>query len=83
VRRWGARSHHIIDPSTGAPASGCWRTVSVAAANCVDANIASTAAIVMGAGAEDWLAELGLPARLVRTTDEVVTVGAWPSEVPA
>jgi hypothetical protein len=37
----------------------------------------------MGAGAEDWLAELGLPARLVRTTDEVVTVGAWPSEVPA
>ena len=39
-----------IDPRTGAPAAEHWRTVSVAAATCVDANIASTAAIVLGRG---------------------------------
>ena len=33
----------------GVPAREHWRTVSVAAATCVDANIASTAAIVLGA----------------------------------
>ena len=53
VRRWrrrGRDAHHIVDPHTGAPAREHWRTVSVAAATCLDANIASTAAIVLGAG---------------------------------
>ncbi len=45
----------MIDPVTGLPAEEHWRTVSVSAASCVDANIASTAAIVMGADAPDWL----------------------------
>ena len=31
------RLHHIIAPGTGLPADSCWRTVSVAAATCVDA----------------------------------------------
>jgi FAD:protein FMN transferase len=83
VRRWGEHSHHIVDPGTGRPAESCWRTVSVAAANCVDANIASTAAIVKGRGAEDWLAERKLPARLVATDGEVVTVADWPMEAAA
>ena len=83
VRRWGERSHHIIDPETGRPAESPWRTVSVAAATCVDANIASTAAIVRGADAADWLAARGLPARLVGTGGDVACVGAWPAEVPA
>jgi FAD:protein FMN transferase len=52
--------------------------VSVAAANCVDANIASTAAIVRGRGADRWLADAGLPARLVSRDGAVVHVGAWP-----
>ena len=45
VRRWrhrGRTMHHIIDPATGAPARSTWRTVSVAAASCADANIATT-----------------------------------------
>ena len=45
VRRWrhaGRTMHHIIDPATGAPARSAWRTVSVAAASCADANIATT-----------------------------------------
>ena len=78
-RRGGADLHHIIDPSTGQPASSCWRTVSVAAVSCVDANIASTAAILRGERAISWLDGLRLPARLVRHDGTVVTVSEWPA----
>src|SRR4029077_12144019 len=67
VRRWtrgGVALHHIIDPATGLPVDGPWRTATVIAGTCVDANIASTAAIVMGQGAAEWLAQSRLPARL-------------------
>jgi thiamine biosynthesis lipoprotein len=82
VRRWtaaGIEAHHIVDPATGAPALGPWRTVSVAARTCVDANIAATAAIVLGVAAGDWLSSRGLAARLVDLQGSVVTLGAWPS----
>jgi thiamine biosynthesis lipoprotein len=79
-RRGGAGLHHIIDPSTGLPARSCWRTVSVAAGRCVDANIASTAAILRGERAVRWLADLRLPARLVRRDGTVVTVAGWPRD---
>jgi thiamine biosynthesis lipoprotein len=81
VRRWrdgGGERHHIIDPRRGEPAREVWRTVSVAAATCVDANIASTAAIVRGRPAAAWLAERGLPARLVARDGRVVRLGGWP-----
>jgi len=83
VRRWRAGTtelHHILDPRTGRPAESPWRTVSVAAASCVEANTASTAAIVLGRGGPDWLAAHGLSARLVETAGGVVTVGGWPDE---
>ncbi len=85
VRRWAngaVQAHHIVDPATGAPARGPWRTVSVVAASCVDANAAATAAIVRGADAPAWLASLGLPARLVSRTGDVVRVADWPNPVP-
>lgn len=81
VRRWlrgGRELHHIIDPHTGRPALSPWRTVSVAAGCCVDANVASTAAIVRGERAAAWLETLGLPARLVRSDGRVVYAGGWP-----
>ncbi len=81
VRTWtagGATVHHIIDPATGQPARSCWRTVSVAAASCADANIASTAAIIRGAAAPAWLAQSGLPARLVRHDGTVERTPGWP-----
>jgi thiamine biosynthesis lipoprotein len=81
VRRWergGEHLHHVVDPSTGRSADVVWRTVSVAAATCVDANIASTAAIIRGAPSAGWLAALGLPARLVSADGHVVRVGGWP-----
>jgi thiamine biosynthesis lipoprotein len=82
VRTWtagGQRRHHIIDPSTGEPAMSCWRTVSVAAGTCVDANIASTAAIIASEAALSWLGEAGLPARLVRTDGSVLRTAGWPA----
>lgn len=77
-QRGDARLHHIIDPRTGMPARSCWRTVSVAARSCADANIASTAAIVRGERAARWLERLRLPSRLVRTDGSVLTVAGWP-----
>jgi thiamine biosynthesis lipoprotein len=81
VRRWlrgGEIVHHLIDPRTGRPAREVWRTVTVAAATCVDANTASTAAIVRGEVAVDWLASLGVPARLVRADGRIVRTPTWP-----
>jgi thiamine biosynthesis lipoprotein len=86
VRCWRSSAgelHHIIDPATGRPANSFWRTVSVAAANCVAANVASTATIVRGAPARAWLDSLRLPARLVGSDGLVTRVSNWPVEAAA
>ena len=70
--------HHILDPRTGMPVRSGWRTVSVAAATCAEANSATTAAIVRGEPALEWLSALGLPARLLDRDGHVTTVGDWP-----
>ncbi len=82
-RHWllgGTEVHHIVDPSSGLPAESPWRTVTVAAASCVDANTASTASLVMGEVAPAWLAARDLPARLVDHAGTVVTVAGWPED---
>jgi len=86
VRAWSrgsARLHHIIEPSTGMPVGSCWRTVSVAAATCVDANTASTAAIIRAERAPGWLARQHLPARLAGHSGEIVMVAGWPADTTA
>ena len=83
VRRSGDGAeavHHLIDPASGRPAAGHWRTASVTAGTCLDANIASTAAIILGAAAPDWLEGHGLSARLVSRGGSVRYVGGWPRE---
>ncbi len=83
TRSWrcaGENCHHIVDPARGRSAEVVWRTVSVAAGSCVEANTASTAAIVDGHRAVARLRRVGLPARLVAAGGEVVTVGGWPGE---
>ena len=83
TRRWqttAGPAHHILDPRTGAPADPPWRTVSVTAATCVDANTASTAALVRGEAAVPWLHAQHLPARLVHTDGSVLTLGGWPPD---
>ncbi len=83
VRRWDTGSgpaHHLIDPLTGRSADSVWRTVSVCAGCCLDANIASTATIIRGERAAPWLEALGLPSRLVSTGGTVRHIGGWPSD---
>jgi thiamine biosynthesis lipoprotein len=77
-RRAGRTVHHIVDPRTGDVPAGRWRTVSVAAATCVDANTASTAAVVLGDAAPGWLTDRRLPARLVDLDGAVITTAGWP-----
>ncbi len=83
VRRWargGQTMHHLIDPATGAPAEEYWRTASVAAGSCLDANIASCAAVILGPAAPEWLRSRHLPARLVDPADRVTMVAGWPAD---
>ena len=86
ARRWrrgGSELHHLIDPSTGNPAAGPWRTVSVAAETCTLANTASTAAIIAGVSAVSWLRARDFAARLVAHDGAVTHVGEWPATTDA
>ena len=82
-RRGGRTMHHIVDPRTAAPALPAWRSVTVAGPTCIEANAASTAAVVLGHRAVTWLSERAYAARLVDQHHRVVRVGDWPMEVPA
>jgi len=80
VRRWrqaGQVAHHLIDPRTGRPAAGPWRTVSVAASSCLEANALSTAALVAGSAAVSVIHSFGASARLVSNSSGVRHLGAW------
>src|SRR5260370_33737827 len=77
-RRGDQGLHHIVVPANGQPAEIYWAAVSVAAATCVDANIASTDSIIRGRPALAWLASMRGPARLVRPDGTDVTTGGWP-----
>jgi thiamine biosynthesis lipoprotein len=82
ARRWsrgGQIVHHLLDPRTAMPTTGPWQTASVLADTCLRANVASTAAIVLGVQAQPWLKERGFSARLVGEDGSVLHVGDWPS----
>ena len=53
--------------------------MSVAAASCVDANIASTASFFVD-DAPAWLAARRLPSRLVSIAGERACVAGWPED---
>ncbi len=81
VRRWrrdGRAVHHIIDPRTGRPAESGVRSASVVAGTALAANTASTAAVILGGHAVQWLAGRGLAARLVHDDGTVQTTPGWP-----
>ena len=44
----------------------------------MQANAASTAGMIMGERAVDWLEGIGLPARLVRVDGSVAYTSGWP-----
>ena len=86
VRTWHRGEiavHHLIDPRTGSSARSPWRTATVIAGSCLDANIAATAAIIRGDSAGEWVEGLGLQARLVATDGTVRRLGGWPQPAAA
>lgn len=80
-RHWTG-GHHIIDPRTGLSAQTPWHSVSVVAATAAQANAASTASLILGHAAPEWLRRQGLDARLAGV-HELTTTGRWPMEVAA
>jgi thiamine biosynthesis lipoprotein len=82
-RRWvvdGRSVHHILDPRSGLPAQAVWRTTTVVARTCLEANAMSTAAVVRGRQAIGWLARQGAPARLVDEHGRILTTDGWPRD---
>lgn len=81
-RRWrhgGTEMHHILDPRFGLPAETVWRSVTVAHRSCLRANALSTASIVRGYPAVEWLESCGVAARFVDRCGNVITTGNWPA----
>lgn len=58
--RDGVRYSHILDPRSGWPVADAPRSVTVIAPTCIQAGVFSTLALMMGAGAEDFLDEQGV-----------------------
>jgi thiamine biosynthesis lipoprotein len=80
VRAWqrsGRRRHHIVDPRTGDNPQPYWRTVSIAAASCLQANTAATASVILGPHAPAMLRKAGLPARLVAVDGTPTHIAGW------
>ena len=81
-RAWASGSgtaHHIIDPRTGSPAERVWAEVTCLGATALEANAASTAAIVLGGQAPSWLRAHGIDASLHGTDGTDVRTGNWPA----
>jgi thiamine biosynthesis lipoprotein len=85
-RRWqqgGQLRHHLVDPRTSLPADSDLWSVSVAAARCVQAEVAAKAAFILGpAAGAAFINQQRLAGLLVTTTGEAVTVGSWPALMP-
>ena len=60
IERDGVRYGHILDVRTGWPVRSAPRSVTVAAATCVEAGMLATLAMLKGADAEQFLAEQGV-----------------------
>ncbi|GAA5117448.1 FAD:protein FMN transferase [Pseudonocardia adelaidensis] len=73
------RLQPFVVPATGRAVVPAWRSVAVAAADAPAASAACTGALLRGAAAPAWLAELGLPARLVDVHGVSHRVGHWPA----
>ncbi|MEV6285995.1 FAD:protein FMN transferase [Kribbella sp. NPDC051770] len=82
ARTWDTATgtaHHVIDPRTGRPADGPYRTASIWAPTAVRANTFSTAIIATGEAALGRLTLAHHPARLVDADGEVTELAGWPA----
>jgi thiamine biosynthesis lipoprotein len=75
--------HHLIDPTTGESAASGLREVTVAASTCAQAEVAATAAFVLGpARGAELLRRNGLAGRLTLLDDTFRRVDPWPVGQP-
>ena len=82
ARRWRTRhgvAHHVLDPRTRCPTDEHWRTVTATGPTCVAANVASTAALVLGHAAVPWLERHAVAARLVHRDGDLTRTDGWPA----
>lgn len=80
ARHWtrgGREWHHVLDPSTGLPVAGTWRSVTALGHSCTAANTASTAALVLGSAATEWLEERAVAALLVDAAGRRHPTAEW------
>lgn len=80
ARRWvagPARWHHVLDPRSGRPAQGPWVAVTAFGHTATSANVATTAALVLGSSALDWLEGRGVAALLVGQDGQVSRTRGW------
>lgn len=82
-RRGGELQHHLIDPATGRPARTPWRDVTVAAQDCVAADVAAKAALLLGHAGPSWLDRRGLAGRFVDRRGAVHLTQTWQQSAPA
>jgi len=85
VRQWlrgGEPQHHLIDTATGRPARTPWRDVTVAAQNCVAADVAAKAALFLGPAGPSWLDRRRLPGRFVDGRGAVHVNETWRRAAP-
>ncbi|WP_161977319.1 FAD:protein FMN transferase [Dictyobacter kobayashii] len=73
--------HHLLDPRTGLPAQTQLWSVTVAAAQCKQAEVAAKVAFLLGIDkGSAFLSQHGLAALLVLEDGSALTVGPWPQE---
>jgi len=80
-RRWTAgdgEHHHLIDPRTGTPSESPFRTVTVVAHSCVEADVAAKTALLMGTEGLAFLERHGLHGFAVRRDGTVTDTSQWP-----
>lgn len=75
-RRGGILQHHLIDPRTGRPSESRWDEVTVAAADCLTADVSAKAAFLLSDDGPAWLDERGLPGRFLAGR-EVLANASW------
>lgn len=76
----GVSHCHVLDPATGRPTTGGLRSVSVAAPDCLTANVWSTALLAATGRVTPLLAATGLPVRTVDAAGAVHRQGGWPDD---
>jgi thiamine biosynthesis lipoprotein len=74
------RYNHLVDPRTSLSVGSTWRSVSVVADTCTQANTVSTAALVKGPKAPGYVRSTGRPTRFVGGDGRVLLLNGWPEE---